>query len=91
MDESGDPLDLTIRSFGMLAARDMPQVEVVLHPEDRWPVNGSDAVFAATAAAAWMAEGAPPQWPTRRGGAGRRSTAGARAEQQRAEQQEENR
>jgi xanthine dehydrogenase small subunit len=67
----GSPLDLTIRSFGILAARDMPQVDVVLHQDDRWPVNGSDAVFAATVAAAWIAEGTPPRWPTRRGG-GRR-------------------
>jgi len=27
----------------------------------------SDAVFAATAAAAWLADGLAPQWPTRRG------------------------
>jgi len=75
VDASGEPLDLTIRSFGILAARDMPQVDVVLHAEDRWPVNGSDAVVAATAAAAWIAEGAPAQWPTRRGVAGRRGAA----------------
>jgi xanthine dehydrogenase small subunit len=81
VDAGGEPLDLTIRSFGILAARDMPHIEVVLHPEDRWPVNGSDAVFAATAAAAWMAEGAPPRWPTRRGGAARRNTPHARAGQ----------
>jgi xanthine dehydrogenase small subunit len=68
VDEAGLPLDLTIRSFGILTAREMPQVEVTLHQEDRWPVNGSDAVFAATIAAAWMAEGVPPRWPTRRGG-----------------------
>jgi hypothetical protein len=64
---AGEPLDLTIRSFGILAAREMPQVEMVLHEDDRWPVNGSDAVFAATIAAAWIAEGLPPRWPTRRG------------------------
>jgi xanthine dehydrogenase small subunit len=66
VDPDGSPLDLTIRSFGILAARDMPPVEVILHPDDRWPVNGSDAVFAATLAAAWTAEGLPPTWPTRR-------------------------
>ncbi len=82
VDAAGEPLDLTIRSFGILAARDMPHVEVVLHPEDRWPVNGSDAVFAATVAAAWMAEGAPPRWPTRRGGGARRSAAVAHATQE---------
>ncbi len=66
VDETGEPVDLTIRSFGILAARDMPDVEVRLHDEGGWPVNGSDAVFAATLAAAWIAEGRPPSWPTRR-------------------------
>ncbi len=28
-----------------------------VHPSDRLPVNGSDAVFAAAAAAAWLADG----------------------------------
>jgi xanthine dehydrogenase small subunit len=31
------------------------------------PVRGSDAVFAAVAAATWIAQGLPPRWPTRRG------------------------
>jgi hypothetical protein len=66
VDDTGEPVDLTIRSFGILAARDMPEVVVRVHEEDRWPVNGSDAVFVATLAAAWMAEGLPAQWPTRR-------------------------
>ena len=68
VDGAGEPLDLTIRSFGILAARDMPDVTVDLHEEDEdgWPVNGSDAVFSATLAAAWLAEGRPPRWPTRR-------------------------
>ena len=66
VDATGEPVDLTIRSFGILAARDMPEVEVRLHQEDVWPVNGSDAVFAATLAAAWIAEGVPASWPTRR-------------------------
>jgi aerobic-type carbon monoxide dehydrogenase small subunit (CoxS/CutS family) len=66
VDETGEPLDLTIRSFGILAARDMPEVVVRLHENDGWPVNGSDAVFVATLAAAWIAEGLPAEWPTRR-------------------------
>ena len=66
VDDSGAPVDLTIRSFGILAARDMPEVSVALHEQDGWPVNGSDAVFVATLAAAWIAEGRPPRWPTRR-------------------------
>ena len=63
---AGHPVDLTIRSFGILAARDMPDVVVRIHEEDRWPVNGSDAVFVATLAAAWIADGLPACWPTRR-------------------------
>jgi hypothetical protein len=66
LDAAGEPVDLTIRSFGILAARDMPDVTVRLHEEDGQPVNGSDAVFVATLAAAWVAEGLPGRWPTRR-------------------------
>jgi hypothetical protein len=66
VDPDGTPIDLTIRSFGILSAREMPPVDVVLHDDDGWPVNGSDAVFAATVAAAWIAEGLPPTWPARR-------------------------
>jgi xanthine dehydrogenase small subunit len=66
VDDKGGPVDLTIRSFGILGARDMPEVVVRLHEEDRWPVNGSDAVYVATLAAAWAAEGLPARWPTRR-------------------------
>jgi CO/xanthine dehydrogenase Mo-binding subunit len=62
----GAVLDLTIRSFGILNALEMPQVDVTVHRGDHWPCNGSDAVFAATAAAAWVAEGLPETWPTRR-------------------------
>lgn len=58
--------DLTIRSFGVLKASDMPPVEVEVDASPGPPVNGSDAVFAAVAAAAWLADGAPPDLPTRR-------------------------
>jgi CO/xanthine dehydrogenase Mo-binding subunit len=73
VDDEGVVRDQTVRSFGILQARAMPRVEVVLVPgEDRPAVNGSDAVFAAVAAARWLADGLPPQWPTDRSGAGRR-------------------
>ncbi|HVA72953.1 MAG TPA: 2Fe-2S iron-sulfur cluster-binding protein [Acidimicrobiales bacterium] len=69
--EDGVPDDLTIRSFGVLRARDTPPIRVGID-EDRGaagePVNGSDAVFAAVAAAVWIAQGLPFKWPTRRGG-----------------------
>jgi xanthine dehydrogenase small subunit len=40
---------------------------VVIEADDGPAVNGSDAVFAAVAAAVWIAQGCPPDWPTRRG------------------------
>ena len=68
VDEDGEPHDLTIRSFGILRAKDMPHVHVDLdHTDDRPPLNGSDAVFAAVAAAAWLERGSPTDWPTERG------------------------
>jgi xanthine dehydrogenase small subunit len=73
VDADGEPQDLTIRSFGILRAVDMPAVDVEIDPDDGPPVNGSDAVFAAVAAAAWRHEGFPPDWPLRRSGYGRSS------------------
>jgi xanthine dehydrogenase small subunit len=66
VDEAGAVHDLTIRSFGILRAVDMPPVTVEITPSDAAPVSGSDAVFAAVAAAAWRAQGCPPEWPTGR-------------------------
>jgi aerobic-type carbon monoxide dehydrogenase small subunit (CoxS/CutS family) len=65
VDDAGEPLDLTIRSFGILRAVDTPPIEVTIEGDDREPVNGSDAVFAAVAAAAWRARGFPERWPAR--------------------------
>ncbi|HMK10546.1 MAG TPA: 2Fe-2S iron-sulfur cluster-binding protein [Acidimicrobiales bacterium] len=67
VDDDGDPLDLTIRSFGIIRATEMPPVDVEIEKTDQPAVNGSDAVFAAVAAAAWIAQGCPPEWPTSRG------------------------
>ena len=58
--------DLTIRSFGVLRAVDTPPVEIVIDDADGAPVNGSDAVFAAVATAAWHRGGWAPSWPTTR-------------------------
>ncbi|MFZ4720470.1 MAG: 2Fe-2S iron-sulfur cluster-binding protein [Ilumatobacteraceae bacterium] len=66
VDEAGEPLDLTIRSFGILRAVDMPRVEVTVRNTDGRRRNGSDAVFAAVALAAWRASGCAPRWPTMR-------------------------
>lgn len=67
VDEGGQPQDLTIRSFGILRAVDTPPIEVEIEASDGAPVNGSDVVFAASGAAAWIAQGLPPEWPTIRG------------------------
>jgi CO/xanthine dehydrogenase Mo-binding subunit len=66
VDDDGTPLDLTIRSFGVLRAVDVPPIELAIVPDDGPPVNGSDAVFAAVAAAAWRHAGHPPGWPIAR-------------------------
>jgi xanthine dehydrogenase small subunit len=67
VDADGEVHDLTIRSFGILRAKDLPRIEVELVESDRPPVHGSDAVFAAVAAAAWLERGLPTDWPTERG------------------------
>jgi hypothetical protein len=63
VDGDGSVHDLTIRSFGILRAVDMPAVEVEVVASDRPAVNGSDAVFAAVAAAAWFDHGLATDWP----------------------------
>ncbi|HLH46986.1 MAG TPA: hypothetical protein VKV25_07500, partial [Acidimicrobiales bacterium] len=69
VDAAGVPEDLTIRSFGILRANETPPVEIRIDADGGPPVNGSDAVFAAVAAATWIALGLPPRWPVRRAGA----------------------
>lgn len=64
VDEAGTVHDLTVRSFGIVGASAMPPVEVAIEPDDGEPVNGSDAAFAAVAAAVWIDRGLPPVWPT---------------------------
>ena len=64
VDATGEVHDLTIRSFGVLRAVDTPPIGVTVEPSGDPPVNGSDAAFAAVAAAAWLAQGCPPAWPT---------------------------
>ena len=75
---SGEIHDLTIRSFGIVRAKDMPPVDVGIVDDPRPPLAGSsDAVFAAVAAATWnalaRAEGVRPDtFPARRTRAARR-------------------
>jgi CO/xanthine dehydrogenase Mo-binding subunit len=74
---TGEVHDLTIRSFGVIRARATPPIEVTIVDDPGEPLaRSSDAVFAATAAAAWNAvaasEGARPErFPARRTAAGR--------------------
>jgi CO/xanthine dehydrogenase Mo-binding subunit len=64
--EDGVPVDLTVRSLGVVRAVDTPPIEVHLEPSPAGaePVACSDAVFAAVAAAVWAHQGYPPSWPT---------------------------
>jgi aerobic-type carbon monoxide dehydrogenase small subunit (CoxS/CutS family) len=64
--DDGEVLDLTIRSFGILRAVDLPPIHVTITPSDGPPTRAGDAVFAAVAGAAWVAQGCPPDLPTRR-------------------------
>jgi aerobic-type carbon monoxide dehydrogenase small subunit (CoxS/CutS family) len=66
VDEAGEVHDLTIRSFGIIRPQEMPHVEVEIVPSVAPPVNGSDAVFAAVAAAEWARLGHPQDLPTGR-------------------------
>ncbi len=68
VDPQGEIQDLTIRSFGILRAKDMPRVEVEIEAGSGPAVNGSDAVMAAVAAAVWLADGLPERWPGRQAG-----------------------
>jgi aerobic-type carbon monoxide dehydrogenase small subunit (CoxS/CutS family) len=76
--ETGEVHDLTIRSFGIVRAKDMPPVDVEIVDDPGEPRAGSsDAVFAAVAAAAWnalaRAEGTRPDtFPARETRAARR-------------------
>jgi CO/xanthine dehydrogenase Mo-binding subunit len=65
VDEDGAVHDLTIRSFGVLRAVDTPPIDIEIDPTPGEPVNGSDAVFAAVAAAVWIDQGCPQDWPNR--------------------------
>ncbi|MDE0493695.1 MAG: 2Fe-2S iron-sulfur cluster-binding protein [Acidimicrobiaceae bacterium] len=66
VDPEGTVHDLTVRSFGIVSAANMPAVQVEVVDDGSEPVNGSDAVFAAVAAAVWIDRGCPPVWPTDR-------------------------
>jgi len=65
VDADGVVHDLTIRSFGIPRAVDTPPIDVTIEPASGQPVNGSDAVFAAVAAAVWLHQGRPQDLPTR--------------------------
>lgn len=64
VDPDGAPHDLTIRSFGVLRAVDTPPIEIEIANSHGSPINGSDAVFAAVATAAWHRSGWAARWPT---------------------------
>jgi len=76
--ETGEVHDLTIRSFGVIRAKDTPVLDVAVVDEPGPPLpRASDAVFAAVAAATWNAVAAaedarPESFPARETRAARR-------------------
>ena len=66
VDEAGLVHDLTIRSFGIITAAQMPRVTVVIREDDREPCASGVAVMAATMAAAWVGSGLGSMWPVER-------------------------
>jgi aerobic-type carbon monoxide dehydrogenase small subunit (CoxS/CutS family) len=62
--ETGEPQDLTIRSFGVLRASDTPAIELRILDDNAPPrARSTDAVFGAVAAATWLALGCPATLP----------------------------
>jgi hypothetical protein len=64
--ETGEVHDLTVRSFGIIRAKDTPVIDVTIVDDPGPPLaRSSDAVFCAVAAAAWNAltrvDGARPE------------------------------
>lgn len=66
VDASGLVHDLTIRSFGVLRSVDTPPISVEIIDDGSEPRNGSDAVFAAVAAARWRRLDHRETWPVER-------------------------
>jgi xanthine dehydrogenase small subunit len=64
--DDGEVLDLTVRSFGVVRAVDLPSIQVTVVPGTGPAVRASDAVFAAVAGAVWVAQGCPQDVPTGR-------------------------
>ena len=75
---TGEVHDLTIRSFGVVRAKDTPPIDVDIVDDEGPPLaRASDAVFAAVAAATWNAIAAatdsrPERFPARETAAARR-------------------
>ena len=65
LNDAGEPVDLTVRSFGVVGAAATPPMTVEIVPSAESPVASGGAVFAATLAAVWLVEGGTV-WPTRR-------------------------
>ena len=66
LDENGEVLDLTIRSFGVLSAAQMPPVNVTLEKDESEPVACGVVVMAAAMAACWLDAGLGSYWPVNR-------------------------
>jgi len=64
VDDDGDVHDLTIRSFGIRRASEMPPIDIEIVRDDAPArARSTDAVFGAVAAATWLAHGCPDTLP----------------------------
>ncbi len=64
LNPDGHVEDLTVRSFNIVRAVDTPRIDVTFVASQDQPINGSDAAFAAVAAAVWQQRGLGAIWPT---------------------------
>ena len=55
---------LGLHGMAMTGIEVADEVTITIEPDDGPPVNGSDAVFAAVATAAWFRTDWSPDWPT---------------------------
>jgi len=64
VDDDGNVHDLTIRSFGIRRASEMPPIDIEIVRDDAPArARSTDAVFGAVAAATWLAHGCPDTLP----------------------------
>jgi hypothetical protein len=65
INDNGEPVDLTVRSFGVVPSAGTPPMNITIEDSNDTSVAAGGAVFAAALAAVWLWDGGTT-WPTRR-------------------------